>query len=102
LFRLVRELTEAWNRGEFKDESDKVKSLRNGFQSCLDALGLVVKSKSKETIEIPFNIQDLAEKRWQAKVNKSWGEADQLRDELLSLGWIVKDGKEGFELAKSD
>ena len=61
-----------------------------------------MKSKSKETIEIPFNIQDLAEKRWQAKVNKSWGEADQLRDELLSLGWIVKDGKEGFELAKSD
>ena len=102
LFRLVRELTEAWNRGEFKDESDKVKSLRNGFQTCMDALGLVVKSKSKETIEIPFNIQDLAEKRWQAKVNKSWGEADQLRDELLSLGWIVKDGKEGFELAKSD
>lgn len=102
LFRLVRELTEAWNRGEFKDESDKAKSLRNGFQSCMDALGLVVKSKSKETIEIPFSIQDLAEKRWQAKVNKSWNEADQLRDELLSLGWIVKDGKEGFELAKSD
>ena len=102
LFRLVRELTEAWNRGEFKEESSKVKSLRNGFQTCLDALGLVVKSKSKETIEIPFKIQDLAEKRWQAKVNKSWGEADQLRDELSSLGWIVKDGKEGFELAKSD
>ena len=31
LFRLVREQTEAWNRGEFKDESDKAKSLRNGF-----------------------------------------------------------------------
>jgi hypothetical protein len=25
-----------------------------------------------------------------------------LRDELLKLGWIVKDGKEGFELAKSE
>jgi hypothetical protein len=25
-----------------------------------------------------------------------------LRDKLLSLGWTVKDGKEGFELAKSE
>jgi hypothetical protein len=25
-----------------------------------------------------------------------------LREKLLSLGWIVKDGKEGFELAKSE
>jgi cysteinyl-tRNA synthetase len=35
-------------------------------------------------------------------VDKNWGEADELRDKLLSLGWIVKDGKEGFELAKSE
>jgi cysteinyl-tRNA synthetase len=102
LFRLVRELTEAWNRGEFEGESDKIKSLQNGFQACLDALGLVVKRKSKETLEIPSDIHELAEKRWRAKVDKNWGEADEFRDKLLSLGWIVKDGKEGFELAKSE
>ena len=27
---------------------------------------------------------------------------NEFRDKLLSLGWIVKDGKEGFELAKSE
>ena len=102
LFRLVRELTEAWNRGEFEGESEKIKSLQNGFQACLDALGLVVKRISKETLKIPSDIREIAEKRWRAKLDKNWGEADQLRDELLSLGWIVKDGKEGFELAKSD
>jgi cysteinyl-tRNA synthetase len=61
-----------------------------------------VKRKSKETLKIPSDIHVLAEKRWRAKVDKNWGEADEFRDKLLSLGWIVKDGKEGFELAKSE
>ena len=66
LFRLVRELTEAWNRGEFEGESEKIKSLQNGFQACLDALGLVVKRISKETLKVPSDIHEIAEKRWQA------------------------------------
>jgi cysteinyl-tRNA synthetase len=63
---------------------------------------LVVDAKAQESIDIPSDIQEMAQKRWQSKCNKNWAEADQLRDELLKLGWIVKDGKEGFELAKSD
>jgi cysteinyl-tRNA synthetase len=58
--------------------------------------------RHRESIDIPSDIQEIAQKRWQSKCNKNWAEADQLRDELLKLGWIVKDGKEGFELAKSD
>jgi cysteinyl-tRNA synthetase len=27
--------------------------------------------------------------------------ADQLRNELLELGWVVKDGKEKFELTRA-
>jgi cysteinyl-tRNA synthetase len=102
LFRLVRELTEAWHRGEFDGGTDKIKAVHEGYQACLDAFGLVVDAKAQESINIPSDIQEMAQKRWQSKCNKNWAEADQLRDELLKLGWIVKDGKEGFELAKSD
>lgn len=102
LFRLVRELTEAWHRGEFDGETDKIKAVHEGYQACLDAFGLVVDAKAQESIDIPSDIQEMAQKRWQSKCNKNWAEADQLRDELLKLGWIVKDGKEGFELAMSD
>ena len=102
LFRLVRELTEAWHRGEFDGETDKIKAVNEGYQACLDAFGLVVDPKAQESIDIPSDIQEMAQKRWQSKCSKNWAEADQLRDELLKLGWIVKDGKEGFELAKSD
>lgn len=102
LFRLVREFTEAWHRGEFDGEMDKIKAVHEGYQACLDAFGLVVNAKVEESFDIPSDIQEIAQKRWESKVNKNWAEADQLRDELLKLGWVVKDGKEGFELAKSD
>ena len=102
LFRLVRELTDAWNRGEFKGQGSKIISVHEGFQSCLDAFGLIVQGKKEEPLEVPSDIQELAQKRWQAKAEKNWAVADQLRDELLKQGWLIKDGKQAFELCKSD
>ena len=51
--------------------------------------------------EVPHEITELAQRRWEAKSNKDWATADQIRDELLQEGWVVKDSKEGFTLAKS-
>ncbi len=49
----------------------------------------------------PEEIIALAEKRQQARVNKQWGESDQLRNEIAALGWTVQDSKEGYKLVKS-
>jgi len=69
------------------------------FKKILEALGLelpVIEEASNA--DIPSDIQDLAERRWQAKQNKDWAASDQLRDELTALGWTIKDTSDGYEL----
>jgi len=41
---------------------------------------------------------ELAQQREQARHDKDWAEADRLRDALLAMGWIVRDGPDGPEL----
>ena len=50
--------------------------------------------------EIPNNIKQLAELRWQAKQNKDYAKADELRKQLLDLGYEVVDKKDGFDVNK--
>lgn len=56
--------------------------------------------KVKETEEIPQDIKDLAEKRWEAKKNKDWKTADTLRDDIISKGYQLLDTKDGYEIKK--
>ncbi len=66
------------------------------------ALGLNLEKEEKiQEVVIPNEIKDLAEKRWQAKINKDYALADSLRNEILNLGYTIKDSKEGFEIIKN-
>ena len=100
-FRVIRELSEAFEREEFKGQEDKLDTVRKGFQATCDALGLVIMPKTFEAVIVPAEIEAIAKRRWEAKISKEWTVADQLRDELLADGWTVKDFKDGFELAKT-
>jgi cysteinyl-tRNA synthetase len=93
---------EAWDRGEFDGKIEELEMLRKGFQATCDALGLIIEVKEDVVEEIPAEIQELAQNRWEAKLNKDWTAADQIREDLLQIGWVVKDGKDGFDLAKSE
>ncbi len=57
--------------------------------------------KSEEIIDIPFDIQQLAEQRRQAKLNKDRTTADQMRDKLVNLGREMNDGKDRYEIVKA-
>ncbi|MGF1656501.1 MAG: cysteine--tRNA ligase [Verrucomicrobiales bacterium] len=48
----------------------------------------------------PPDIQKLAAARWEAKQNRDFQKADLLRGELTSLGWQIKDAKDGYEIEK--
>ena len=50
--------------------------------------------------EAPEEIRTLADQRWQAKQNRDWTEADRLRAEVAALGWVIKDRKDGYDLAR--
>lgn len=73
-----------------------------GLHFILAALGIQLPAIEQEVMpEIPADIQVLAEERWQARADKEWAKSDELRDKLKDLGWIVKDGKEGWSLEQS-
>ena len=49
-------------------------------------------------VEIPAEIRELAEQRWQAKQSRDWDAADQLRNQLQQAGWQTLDRKDGYDL----
>ena len=52
------------------------------------------------SVEVPEEVQALAEERWAAREGKDWAKSDELRDALKDLGWVAKDGREGYTLEK--
>jgi cysteinyl-tRNA synthetase len=67
----------------------------------LAALGLKLPVLADEAaVDVPAEIAELAEKRWQAKQAKDWPAADAARKELDAAGWIIKDGKDGYQVLR--
>lgn len=59
-----------------------------------------LKLLEKEKIEIPENISKLLKEREQARKNKNWKLADELRDKINKLGYSVDDTNEGGKVKK--
>ncbi len=72
------------------------------FKEIDKILGLSLTDYKVEKVEIPNEISVLLEERKSARENKNWSESDRLRDEILKLGYIVKDTKEGQEIEKDN
>jgi cysteinyl-tRNA synthetase len=49
--------------------------------------------KIKHSAEEEAKVKELIERRNVARIAKNWAESDKLRDELLSIGVVLKDGK---------
>jgi cysteinyl-tRNA synthetase len=67
------------------------------LRAGLDLFGL---GSLAEREEAPSEAVVLAEQRQAARAAKDFAEADRLRDELLALGWEVRDEAGGFRLVK--
>jgi cysteinyl-tRNA synthetase len=61
-------------------------------------LGLFGLGELAETSDAPAAVAELAKRRQQARVERDFGEADRLRAEIESAGWIVRDVDDGFRL----
>ncbi len=77
----------------------KTYSLLGLFKKRSESYLEEVKEKRKEEA-VPEDIKEMAERRWQAKKDRNFAEADEIRNKLDSLGWSVKDSKEGYEIIK--
>lgn len=67
---------------------------------CLMKFNDVLGLNFEEDDIIPENIKEKAEQRWNAKKNRDFATADALRNEILDLGYEIKDTKDGYEIAK--
>ncbi len=56
--------------------------------------------RSETKIDIPDEIQKLADERWQAKKERRWADSDRLRDEVLKAGFVIKDTKDSYSIEK--
>ncbi|PWU08823.1 MAG: cysteine--tRNA ligase [Verrucomicrobia bacterium] len=50
--------------------------------------------------DVPQKVSELLTQRERARAQKQWAQSDALRDQILALGWMVKDTKEGQQLNK--
>lgn len=73
------------------------------FQSFDEVLGLnlFTFSHSDKTDVIPTEVIELASLRREAKTQKDFAKADELRKKIADLGYTVKDTKEGYDLEKT-
>lgn len=72
-----------------------------GSKALLDqfdqVLGLKLSEPAAQQQELPPELAALLAERNEARARKDWARSDQLRDELASMGVIVKDTKDGTE-----
>jgi len=99
LFGLIRELSDAWESGEFEKDVQAKETLNNGFRAVLDLFGFSLIQEKQDVV--PDEILVLAEERWQAKLSQDWAAADLLRGKIEQTGWAVKDSKDSYMLSKS-
>ena len=86
-----------WDVVKNSKKSKKLAELLDKFDTVL-ALSFDKKSENQE--EIPEEVIRLAEERLKARQEKNWAESDRLRDEILALGYSIKDSKDGYELSR--
>ena len=82
------------------EDVDSKEQLIKEWAACLYALGIVL--EEKKSLEIPENIRELAEKRWIAKKERNFQEADHLRKALEEEGWKVLDQKDAYQILPLD
>ena len=52
-----------------------------------------------ETI-IPHEVAELAQEREKARREKNWKRSDELRDQIVALGWELRDTKDGSKVTR--
>lgn len=93
LFDLIRDSNRLLDAGQLTGgQARSLLAWRERFESVL-ALG-------GEDAGIPPEIAEIVERRAAVRAAKDFAMSDVLRDELLALGWQVKDTKEGQKLTR--
>ena len=94
LFESIRETNRAMDKSELRPATAK------SWLSWWDRIDYVLQVDKEEAAAIPSEIGDIVEARRIARLAKEWQKSDELRDKLASLGWEVRDTKDGQTVTK--
>lgn len=94
LFELVREANAALDEKSVKAAS---KAVLDAMDELCGVLG-ILRRKTDEKDDV---VEQLLAARAEARANKNWAESDRLRDEIVKLGYILKDTKQGQQISKA-
>lgn len=96
IFELARELNKM-----SADNTVSKEQLEAGaklFDELTDVLGILYNRDKKD--EIPQNILELAEQRKQARKDKNFALADELRNQIAELGYVIEETRHGTKITK--
>ncbi len=68
----------------------------------INAENYLLEFKHEESEELPEEIKALVEERKQARAEKNWAKSDEIRDRIISLGYSIKDTKDGIIVKKEN
>jgi cysteinyl-tRNA synthetase len=92
LFESVRETNRAMDENKLDAASAKA------WLDWWKRINTVLDLEPETEIAVPAEVTQLAEQRENARREKNWKGSDELRDRISSLGWDVRDTKDGQKL----
>ena len=96
-----------WEIARNTKKSTKFANLLLKFDKVLgldmkNAEKYLLEFKHEENEELPEEIKVLVEERKQVRAEKNWAKSDEIRDKIISLGYSIKDTKDGIIVKKEN
>ena len=97
IFELVRQINTDCDRNPLLGK-DYFLYAQKLLDTLLDVMGIVIPRQQDQ--QLPSQVQELVDRRAQARKEKNFALADQLRDEIAALGYEVKETRQGTQITK--
>ena len=94
VFEFVRDVNKALDSGEEVGKEEALETMKY-FNNILDVISFEKKD------DVPQDIIDLAHERIQARADKNWARADEIRDEVTARGYVIEDSPEGPKVKRA-
>ncbi|HEY6930570.1 MAG TPA: DALR domain-containing protein, partial [Thermoanaerobaculia bacterium] len=95
LFEMAKAINRAADPDAPAAERAAVPAACRKLRSLGEVIGLFRGPLRKEEEAVPEGVQALVQQREEARLQKNWRRADELRDEILAHGYLLEDSKGG-------
>jgi len=95
LFEMAKAINRAADSESPASERAAVPAACRKLRALGEVIGLFWGPLRDQEETVPESVQALVQQREEARLQKNWRRADELRDEILALGYLLEDSKGG-------